>query len=312
MSVLTVSALNKDYIVKPFMRAPMAIQALRDVSFSVEQGETLAVVGESGCGKSTLAKILMQLEQPTAGELHCAGRNLSALSVTERAQYVQMIFQDPYGSLNPRKRVWQIIAEPLMIRDKIGKEEARRLAQAMMEKVGLRAAYADRYPHMFSGGQRQRIGIARALMLKPKILICDEPISALDVSIQAQILNLLTELQKEFQLTYIFISHDLSVVRHFADRVMVIYLGRVVELGTYQDVFNDPKHPYTKALLASSPTLDKKPQEFQVLGGEMPSRLNPPRGCVFETRCPLADERCRQQMPPTKVVANTQVACWRV
>ncbi|MES2856434.1 MAG: ATP-binding cassette domain-containing protein, partial [Bdellovibrionota bacterium] len=232
------------------------VKALDGVSFSLEQGKTLAIVGESGCGKSTLAKCLMLIESITAGDVSFEGKALSQTPAKDWRKQVQMIFQDPYSSLNPRKKCIDIIAEPLVIAGGLSKDEVRERARQMMAKVGLRPEFESRYPHMFSGGQRQRIGIARALMLRPKLLICDEPVSALDVSIQAQVLNLLMDLQDEFNLSYLFISHDLSVVRHIADHILVMYLGQVMEYGPRDNVFKNPKNPYTQALLTSHPDLN--------------------------------------------------------
>ncbi len=298
MSLLQALSLSKEYPVGSLFGPKRTIQALNEVSFELEPGETLAVVGESGCGKSTLAKVLLGIEPATSGAILWDGRPSDSLSAEERRRNVQMVFQDPMGSLNPRKRAWEIISEPLRINTRLSAEQCRAEAATMMQKVGLRAELADRYPHMFSGGQRQRIGIARALMLRPRVLVCDEPVSALDVSIQAQILNLLRDLQDEFKLSYLFISHDLSVVRYLADRVMVIYLGRAVETGLASEVLENPKHPYTKALLASTPEIrfDGAPRT-RAVRGELPSPLNPPSGCAFHKRCPIAEERCRVETP---------------
>ncbi len=307
MSLLQTVSLSKTYPVRSLFGPKRAIHALTDVSFELNPGETLAVVGESGCGKSTLAKVLLGIEPASSGTVLWNGRPATELSAAERRGNVQMVFQDPMGSLNPRKRAWEIIAEPLRITTKASQEECRALAAAMLQRVGLRAEQADRYPHMFSGGQRQRIGIARALMLRPKVLVCDEPVSALDVSIQAQILNLLRDLQEEFRLSYVFISHDLSVVRYLADRVLVIYLGRAVEYGTAKEVLTQPKHPYTQALLASTPEIRfDGVQRAQSVRGELPSPLNPPPGCAFHKRCPIAKDKCRVDVP--RLDANG-VAC---
>ncbi len=277
------------------------VRALDGVSFSVRARQTLAVVGESGCGKSTLARLITMIEPPTSGTLHLDGTNIAALTKSQRPparRAIQMIFQNPFGSLNPRKKIGTIIAEPLVINAQLSKPERDDRVAWMMTKVGLRPDHYDRYPHMFSGGQRQRIAIARALILQPKLVVCDEPVSALDVSIQAQVLNLLLELQDEFGLAYIFISHDLSVVRHIADEVMVMYLGRAVEQGPRNQVFSAHRHPYTRALLASTPHLDPAARRQRIaLKGELPSPLNPPSGCAFHTRCPYAIDICRQQRP---------------
>lgn len=255
--LLEVRGLKKTYDVRSLFRKVGEVRALRGVSFTLNAGETLAVVGESGCGKTTLAKCLMRIETPTEGEIRIDGRAPHEIPEARFRRQIQMIYQDPYGSLNPRKQAWQIISEPLAINTGLSRRSRRVEAEEMMKLVGLRPELADRYPHMFSGGQRQRIGIARALMLKPKILLCDEPVSALDVSIQAQILNLLMDLQQKMGLSYIFISHDLSVVRHIADQVLVIYLGEPVEQGSRDSVFLNPLHAYTRTLLASIPALDR-------------------------------------------------------
>lgn len=255
-SLLQVENLKKHFPIRRFMRQTTYVKALDGVSFSLRSGETLAVVGESGSGKSTLAKCLMQIEEPTGGALFFEGKNQQDISIADWRKNVQMIFQDPYSSLNPRKKAIDIISEPLAIAGQLSKGEITERAMEMMAKVGLRPEFASRYPHMFSGGQRQRIGIARSLMLRPRVLICDEPVSALDVSIQAQVLNLLMDLQDEFQLSYIFISHDLSIVRHIANSVIVMYLGQIVESGGREEIFSHPQHEYTKALLASHPTID--------------------------------------------------------
>lgn len=298
MSLLQTVSLSKEYPVRSFFGPKRSVKALTDVSFRLEPGETLAVVGESGCGKSTLAKLLLGIEPASSGSVLWDGKPAHAIAPAELRRNVQMVFQDPMGSLNPRKRVWEIVAEPLRINTKLSAEECRVKAISLLQKVGLRAEQADRYPHMFSGGQRQRIGIARALMLRPRVLVCDEPVSALDVSIQAQILNLLRDLQDEFQLSYLFISHDLSVVRYLADRVLVIYLGRAVETGLASEVLTSPKHPYTQALLASTPEIrfDGVPRA-QVVRGELPSPFHPPSGCAFHKRCPIAQDRCRTEVP---------------
>lgn len=290
------------------------VKALDGVSFSVVAGKTLAVVGESGCGKSTLARQVTMIERPTSGKLQFDGFDLvnaSDQKLREARQRVQMVFQNPFGSLNPRKKVGSIIGEPLVINTPLSKQEREERVRSMMGLVGLRPEYYGRYPHMFSGGQRQRIAIARALMLEPKLVVADEPVSALDVSVQAQVLNLLMDLQQEMNLAYLFISHDLSVVRHIADDVMVMYLGKVAEYGASEQIFQNPRHPYTRALLASTPHL--KPQNRQqhiVLTGEIPSPLAPPPGCVFHTRCPYAQDRCRSEVPQLKKLeAGSRVAC---
>ena len=306
---LEVKDLRKHYEVRRLLKPTAFVKALDGVSFRLERGKTLAIVGESGCGKSTLAKCLMLIEGITSGEVRLEGRRLEEIPAHEWRRSVQMIFQDPYSSLNPRKRALEIISEPLLIAGGLSQSEIRDRARAMMAKVGLRPEFESRYPHMFSGGQRQRIGIARALMLQPKLLICDEPVSALDVSIQAQVLNLLMDLQDEFKLSYLFISHDLSIVRHIADDVLVMYLGQVMEAGPRERIFNDPQHPYTRALMASHPDLTEIHAPRASLEGELPSPLNPPTGCPFQGRCPHVMPVCRERRPPLFEVAGRRSAC---
>ncbi|MBZ8133299.1 dipeptide ABC transporter ATP-binding protein [Afifella sp. IM 167] len=292
---------------------PATVRALSEASFSVTEGTTLAVVGESGCGKSTLARLLTMIEPPSAGELVIDGHKLGAASRSELAELrktVQIVFQDPYGSLNPRQKIGSILEEPLKINTRMPAKERREKAFDMLIRVGLRPEHYARYPHMFSGGQRQRIAIARALMLDPKILILDEPVSALDVSIQAQVLNILADLQEEFGLTYIFISHDLSVVRFVADEVMVMYLGRPVEFAAVTEVFDKPLHPYTVALLSATPVADPRRTRQNIkLEGELPSPISPPSGCPFHPRCRYAREKCSDVLPPMTLHGETWVAC---
>ncbi len=291
--------------------APGLLKAVDGVSFSIASGRTLAVVGESGCGKSTLARVVTLIEPPTSGALTLIGRDAVKPAPADRTplrRAVQIVFQNPYGSLNPRKKVGAILEEPLVINTKLTKPERQEQARDMMAKVGLRPEHYHRYPHMFSGGQRQRIAIARALMLRPKLVVADEPVSALDVSIQAQVLNLLRDLQVEFQLSYLFISHDLGVVQHVSDDVLVMYLGRTVEQGPKDTIFRRPLHPYTRALLGSTPSVEKK-RDHIVLTGELPSPLNPPHGCAFNTRCPHATDRCRAERPALRPVTDRLVAC---
>ncbi len=310
MTVLEVRGLGKHYPIKRFLRPTATVKAVDGVSFRLEKGKTLAVVGESGCGKSTLAKLLMMIEEASFGEVWLEGKERTTLQASDYRRKVQMIFQDPYSSLNPRKKAKTIIAEPLAINTDLAHDEQMNRVREMLRKVGLRAEYMERYPHMFSGGQRQRLGIARALMLRPDILICDEPVSALDVSIQAQVLNLLMDLQDEFKLSYIFISHDLSIVRHIADDVLVMYLGKVMEYGPRQAIFAAAKHPYTQALLASTPDLSQVKEVKAAARGELPSPMNPPPGCPFQKRCPHVMAICQKEMPPIKQVEGRDVACY--
>ncbi len=293
-------------------KEPGRLQAVGGVSFTLQPGKTLAVVGELGCGKSTLARMATLIEKPTEGTLSLDG--IDAIDppsgkAKDLRRTVQLVFQNPYGSLNPRKKVGAILEEPLAINTKLNGRERTERARAMMTRVGLRPEHYNRYPHMFSGGQRQRIAIARALMLSPKLVVADEPVSALDVSIQAQVLNLLADLQSELGLAYLFISHDLSVVRHIADDVLVMYLGHTVEQGPKELIYARPLHPYTQALLSSTPSASGEKRKRIVLKGELPSPLNPPAGCVFSTRCPYVTDRCRVERPPLRVVDHRQVAC---
>jgi dipeptide transport system ATP-binding protein len=290
------------------------LQAVGGVSFTVRPGETLAVVGESGCGKSTLARMVALIEKPTAGELRLGGVDVVRATQSARLALrrdVQMVFQNPYGSLNPRKKIGAILEAPLEINTALTAPERAEQARAMLALVGLRPEHYERYPHMFSGGQRQRIAIARALMLKPKLIVADEPVSALDVSIQAQVLNLLADLQRELGLAYLFISHDLGVVRHIAHEVLVMYLGHAVEQGEKTALFARPLHPYTQALLACTPGIvgTGAAKKRIMLSGELPSPLHPPSGCVFSTRCPQVTERCRAERPLLRELDGRQVAC---
>ncbi len=300
--VLQARDLERHYAIRRGLFKGWAVlQALRGASFELAAGRTLAVVGESGCGKSTLARLATLIEPPSAGALTIDGIEVATATAQQRRQLrhtVQIVFQDPYGSLNPRKKVGSIVEEPLKVNGAMSAAERRRAVEDMLARVGLRPEHRDRYPHMFSGGQRQRIAVARALMLRPKIVVLDEPVSALDVSIQAQVLNLLLELQAEFKLAYLFISHDLAVVRHVADEVIVMYLGRPIEHGTRAAIFERPLHPYTRALQASSPSTDPKRRSKRLaIRGELPSPLDPPQGCAFHPRCPFADQRCRSEVP---------------
>jgi oligopeptide transport system ATP-binding protein len=290
------------------------VKAVDDVTFTVYKGETLGIVGESGCGKSTTGRMLLRLIEPTEGSIVFEGKEVTKLSKSELRKMrrdMQMIFQDPFASLNPRHTVEKILEEPLVVHGIGSKEERKKRVQEMLEVVGLGPYHAKRYPHQFSGGQRQRIGIARALMTNPKLIIADEPVSALDVSIQAQVLNLLEDLQKEFGLTYIFIAHDLGVVRHISDRVGVMYLGRLVELADSDQLYESPKHPYTKALLSAVPIPDPEyKKESQLLSGDLPNPANPPQGCAFHTRCSACMDICKQKRPEMKEVEKGHyVAC---
>ena len=280
--------------------APKLVRAVSDVSFAVRPGETLAIVGESGCGKSSLARLITMIEEPTGGTLTLDGQAVTPDKWADLRSTVQIVFQDPYGSLNLRHRVGTILEEPLRInRPDMSASDRQAKAREMMELVGLRPEHYDRFPHMFSGGQRQRIAIARALMLNPRVVVLDEPVSALDLSIQSQVLNLLMDLQERLNLAYVFISHDLSVVRHVADQVIVMYLGRAVEQGSRDDVFAHPRHPYTKALLSATPSVTPRDADHQriKLEGELPSPLNVPAGCAFAPRCWKATDMCRQTRP---------------
>jgi peptide/nickel transport system ATP-binding protein len=292
------------------------VKAVDDVSFELFEGETLSIVGESGCGKSTTGRAILRLDEPTDGKVYYSGQNILELNKKEMRKLrgdLQVIFQDPFASLNPRQTVKQILNEAMAIQNVVEKPKRMDRMLELLGYVGLPPEALDRYPHEFSGGQRQRIGIARALAVDPKLIICDEAVSALDVSIQAQILNLLKKLQKQFQLTFLFISHDLSVVRHISDRVMVMYLGKVVEIAEKKDLFDSPLHPYTKALLSSipvpNPTLKR---ERVMLTGDVPSPIDPPTGCRFHTRCPFAVENCKQGEPALREIRNNHfVSCHR-
>ena len=326
-ALLSVKNLTKHFPITKgiiFQKAVARVHAVEDVTFDIMPGETLGLVGESGCGKSTTARLITKLIDPTSGQIFFEGEDISGYSRSKMRplrREMQMIFQDPYASLNPRQTVGQIIGSPFRIHKTEGETKSK--VQALMDRVGLNPEHYNRYPHEFSGGQRQRIGVGRALALRPKVIICDEPVSALDVSIQAQILNLLEDLQDEFHLTYLFISHDLGVVRHISDRIAVMYLGHMVELAPADQLYEDPKHPYTAALLSAVPKgyADSDLTKRVVLEGDVPSPIDPPSGCVFHPRCPKArqvggpadglPEDCVNQFPPLGEVApNHFAACW--
>lgn len=301
--LLKVNHLKKYFPIKKGMFGKIAghVKAVDDVSFFVNEGETLGIVGESGCGKSTTGRVLMRLLEPTEGEIEFDGKNLTSLSNEEMRKTrrdIQMVFQDPYASLNPRHTIGKILEEPLIVHGVSDPKERKKKVREFLEIVGLNAYHASRYPHQFSGGQRQRIGIARALMTNPKLIIADEPVSALDVSIQAQVLNLMQDLQKEFNLTYIFIAHDLGVVRHISDRVAVMYLGKIVELADSEQLYEKPMHPYTQALLSAVPVPDPDYQKEQIIiEGDIPNPADPPTGCTFHTRCPFKMDICTKVTP---------------
>ncbi|MGP4863577.1 peptide ABC transporter ATP-binding protein [Psychrobacter sp. T6-5] len=313
--VLKADNLHKHYPVSQGLGKPKAyVKALNGISFELEAGKTLAVVGESGCGKSTLARQLTLIEAPTQGELFINDEGTTGYSrkaLKDLRTEIQMVFQNPYGSLNPRHTIAYQLTEPLDIHTNLSKEEKRDKINEMMRNVGLRPEHAGRFPHMFSGGQRQRIALARAMMLNPKIVVADEPTSALDVSIQAQVLNLFMDLQDEYRTAYVFISHNLSVVRHVADDVMVMYLGQAVEHGPKEAIYNAPKHPYTIALLAAAPTVNGHKNDL-TLQGELPSPLNPPSGCALHKRCPYAKQQCSEVEPQLREWDGRLVACLRL
>ena len=296
-----------------FSRANAVVKAVDDVSFEIAPGETLGLVGESGCGKSTLGRAVIRLLAPTSGEIVFNGENLLALSKEElraKRRQFQMIFQDPFSTLNPRMTVGQIIGEALAIHGLAAEKDKRRSRIAeLLKQVGLDPVHAERYPHEFSGGQRQRIGIARALAVEPRLIVCDEPVSALDVSVQAQVVNLLEELQSRLGLAYLFIAHDLAVVEHISRRILVMYLGKIVESGPAQEVIRNPRHPYTKALISAVPTIkpDERTEKI-VLAGELPSPIDPPPGCPFHPRCPLAEAVCRTEVPKARDLGDSRSA----
>lgn len=321
--ILSVRGLKKHFPINAgivFQRQVGAVRAVDDVSFDVFRGETLGLVGESGCGKSTTGRTILQLYRPTAGSVQFEGKELTSMKGEElRAmrREMQIIFQDPFASLNPRMTVGNIVSEPLRIHNIMRGKELREFVESLLEKVGLNPFYINRYPHEFSGGQRQRIGIARALALNPKFIVCDEPISALDVSIQAQVVNLLEDLQEELGLTYLFIAHDLSMVRHICDRVAVMYLGKIVELAPTDELYDNPLHPYTQALLSAVPVPDPSVEEARqriLIAGDLPSPANPPKGCNFNTRCPVRMDACFRDPDPEliEVSPGHWVSCLRV
>jgi dipeptide transport system ATP-binding protein len=313
--VLTATDLTRHYHVdRGTFRSPAILKALDGATFTLAKGRTLAVVGESGCGKSTLARLVTMIEKPTSGMLNIGGVDVTTAdkaTLMDLHKTVQIVFQDPYGSLNPRQKIGHALEEPLLVNTPMGKKERREAALNIINLVGLRPEYYDRYPHMFSGGQRQRIAVARALMLNPNIVVLDEPVSALDVSIRAQILNLIARLQEQFELAYLFISHDLSVVKHIADEVLVMYLGKPVESASRDTLFARPHHPYTRALLSATPVADPfRVKERIVLHGELPSPIAPPSGCTFHPRCPSMTDICRENAPETRDIDGCRVACY--
>ncbi len=318
--LLNVKSLKKTFSVsKGIFTKKQSLTAIEDISFSLIKGETLGIVGESGCGKSTLGRCILQLLKPDSGQVIWLGNDITGLKLRQMRPFrkdLQIIFQDPLASLNPRLTVGEIISDPLRtLMPELSQRQRKERVFKIMKAVGLLPEMISRFPHEFSGGQAQRIGIARALITEPKLIVCDEPVSALDVSVQAQILNLLSDLKEEFGLTLVFISHDLSVVRHVSDRIMVLYLGRMVELAPSDLLYNDPKHPYTKALLQAVPVPDpKKAREKSIKGlrGEIPSPINPPSGCTFRTRCPIAIEKCAKERPKIEYFDNNRIiACLR-
>ena len=311
--ILSVSNLSKHYkLGGVFSEGKEKVHAVDNVSFELYEAETLGIVGESGCGKSTLGRMIVRLEEPTKGTITFEGNDLTKKSnakLRSIRKRLQMIFQDPYASLNPRRQIGKIVEEPLRIHG-VGAEERRKIASELLLRVGLDSNSYEKYPHEFSGGQRQRVVIARALALNPKLVVADEPVSALDVSIQAQVLNLFKDLQREYKLTYIFIAHDLGVVRQVSDRIAVMYLGKIVELAPAEELYTKPAHPYTKALLSANPRMDTSTaSERIILKGDIPNPINRPSGCVFNPRCPKAEAKCSTDSPELIQIGNRKVAC---
>ncbi|HEJ6906072.1 TPA: ABC transporter ATP-binding protein [Staphylococcus aureus] len=316
-NILEVNQIKKYYKIKTgLLQKTQYVKAVDDVSFSIKKGQTFGLVGESGCGKSTLGKVIIRLEDATSGSIIVNGEDITRLQgkkLRKSRQQYQMIFQDPYASLNPMQMVGDIISEPILNYKKLPKEEIKKEVLYLLKCVGLSEDAYYKYAHEFSGGQRQRVGIARALALRPSLIVADEPVSALDVSVQSQVLNLLKDLQEQFNLSYLFIAHDLSVVKHISDVIGVMYLGHIVEIASDKEIYENPKHPYTKALISSIPQIDKHNNNRIILKGELPSPSNPPQGCPFHTRCPIAQDMCKKSMPELKDIGNEhQVACFYV
>ncbi|CAC7564971.1 Oligopeptide transport ATP-binding protein oppF [Staphylococcus aureus] len=316
-NILEVNQIKKYYKIKTgLLQKTQYVKAVDDVSFSIKKGQTFGLVGESGCGKSTLGKVIIRLEDATSGSIIVNGEDITRLQgkkLRKSRQQYQMIFQDPYASLNPMQMVGDIISEPILNYKKLPKEEIKKEVLYLLKCVGLSEDAYYKYAHEFSGGQRQRVGIARALALRPSLIVADEPVSALDVSVQSQVLNLLKDLQEQFNLSYLFIAHDLSVVKHISDVIGVMYLGHIVEIASDKEIYENPKHPYTKALISSIPQIDKHNNNRIILKGELPSPSNPPQGCPFHTRCPIAKDKCKENIPQLKDIGvEHQVACFYV
>ncbi|HCZ1462402.1 TPA: dipeptide ABC transporter ATP-binding protein, partial [Staphylococcus aureus] len=314
-NILEVNQVKKYYKIKTgLLQKTQYVKAVDDVSFSIKKGQTFGLVGESGCGKSTLGKVIIRLEDATSGSIIVNGEDITRLQgkkLRKSRQQYQMIFQDPYASLSPMQMVGDIISEPILNYKKLPKEEIKKEVLYLLKCVGLSEDAYYKYAHEFSGGQRQRVGIARALALRPSLIVADEPVSALDVSVQSQVLNLLKDLQEQFNLSYLFIAHDLSVVKHISDVIGVMYLGHIVEIASDKEIYENPKHPYTKALISSIPQIDKLNKNRIILKGELPSPSNPPQGCPFHTRCPIAKDKCKENIPQLKDIGDEhQVACF--